>query len=83
MIFNKQPNMDTKIAKEEVMEIINYFIDSLDKANDVELRRIQNMLKHMNIIEDLVNSLMKRLIYKELYYNDLFQRVVDLMYMMS
>jgi hypothetical protein len=72
MIYQKQPNLDTKTTKEEVMEILNYFMDQLKKANDVELRRMQNMIRHINIIDDLVNVLLKRLIYKELYYNDLF-----------
>ena len=48
-------------------------MDTLQKApNDVELRKFQNIIRHINIIYDLVNVLLKRLIYKELYYNDLF-----------
>lgn len=72
LIYKKQPNLATKTTKEEVMEILNFFVDQLNNANDVELRKMQNMIKHINLIDDLVNVLLKRLIYKELYYNDLF-----------
>ena len=30
------------------------------------------MLRHINLIDDLVNVLLKRLIFKELFYQDLF-----------
>ena len=81
MLFNRQPSMQTKKAKDEVMEILTYFHETLAKAaNDVELRKVQNIIRHLNIIDDLVNVLLKRLIYKELYYNDLFQKIIDLLF---
>lgn len=73
MLFNRQPSMATKQAKDDVMEILQYFMDQLTKAaNDVELRKVQNILRHLNVIDDLVNVMLKRLIYKEFYYNDMF-----------
>jgi hypothetical protein len=74
--------LETKSAKDEIMEIISYFIDVLSKATtDVEIRRLQNMIRHINLIDDLLNVILKRLIYKELYYNDLFQKIVDLLFL--
>ena len=82
MLFNRQPTMGTKKVKEDIMEILQYFQDALVKApNDVEQRKVQNIIRHINIIDDLVNVLLKRLIYKELYYNDLFQKIIDLLFL--
>jgi hypothetical protein len=49
----------------------------------VLLRKLQNMLKHINLIDDLLNVLLKRLIYKEYSYRDLYQTVVDFFFQMS
>ena len=38
------------------------------------------MIRHINLIDDLVNVLLKRLIFKELQYQDLFQTVVDFLF---
>lgn len=35
------------------------------------------MIRHINLIEDLMNSLLKRLVEKMFYYRDLFQAIVD------
>lgn len=38
------------------------------------------MIRHINLIDDLVNVLLKRLIFKEIQYQDLFQTVVDFLF---
>ena len=38
------------------------------------------MLRHINIIDDLVNVLLRRLIFKENYYKELFQQVVQFLF---
>lgn len=35
------------------------------------------MIRHINLIDDLLNVLLKRLIFKEFYYKELFQTVVN------
>ena len=38
------------------------------------------MLRHINIIDDLVNTLLRRLIFKEFNYTDLFQQVIQFLF---
>lgn len=38
------------------------------------------MTRHIGLLSDILNVLMKRLIYKELQYRDLFQACVDFFY---
>mgnify|MGYP001579334742 CR=1 FL=1 len=38
------------------------------------------MLRHIGLVGDILNVLLKRLIYKEIAYRDLFQQSVDFFY---
>lgn len=50
------------------------------KTDIVGLRKLQNMIRHIGMINDLVNILLKRLVFKDLSYRPLFQTVVDFLF---
>jgi len=80
MIYKKSPSMETKNTKNDIINILQTIINTLDESDPVQNRKLQNMLRHINIIDDLVNSLLRRLIFKEFYYKDLFQQVIHFLF---
>ena len=72
MIYKKSSGTETKNTKSDIINILDAMIKELQNSGEVKLRRLQNMIRHINLMDDLVNVLLKRLIYKEFSYNDLF-----------
>ena len=72
MIYKKSPSMETKNSKNDIINILQLMVVELQKADEIQLRKLQDMLRHINLIDDLVNVLLKRLIFKEEEYRELF-----------
>lgn len=72
MVYNKSPSLETKNTKVDIINILFSMKTELQSSDEIRLKKLQNMLRHINLIDDLVNVLLKRLIFKELVYQDLF-----------
>jgi hypothetical protein len=80
MIYKKSPGTETKNTKSDIIHILAAMSKDIEKADVIEKKRLQNMLRHIGLVSDILNVLLKRLIYKELSYRDLFQTCVDFFY---
>jgi len=73
MIYKKSPGTETKNTKMDIINILAAMAKDIEKAEPIEQKRIQNMLRHIGLIGDMMNSLLKRLIFKDVQYRDLYQ----------
>lgn len=80
MIYKKSPGQETNNTKNDIGNILAAISKDVEKADTIEKKRLQHMLRHIGLVGDILNGLMKRLIYKELSYRDLFQTCVDFFY---
>lgn len=80
MVYKKSPSVETNNTKKDIISILKQMCLEMHVADDVGLRKLQNMIRHIGMINDLVNVLLKRLVFKELSYRDLFQAVVDFLF---
>ena len=72
MIYKKSPGTETKNTKNDIINILDAMALELKNSDAIQLRRLQNMIRHINLINDVVNVLLKMLIFKEIFYKDLF-----------
>jgi hypothetical protein len=72
MIYKKSPSMETKNTKNDIVNILKVMIKELLASEPIQLRKLQDMFRHINFIDDLLNVLLRRLIFKEHVYRDLF-----------
>jgi hypothetical protein len=80
MVYKKSPGTETKNTKNDIKNILSAMSKDISKAEPIEKKRIQNMLRHIGLINDLLNILLKQLIFKEIQYRDLFQYTIDFFY---
>ena len=80
MVYKKSPGTETKNTKNDIKNILSAMSKDIRKAEPIEKKRIQNMLRHIGLINDLLNVLLKQLIFKEIQYRDLFQHCIDFFY---
>ena len=73
MIYKKSPGTETMNTKMDIINILAAMAKDIEKAEPIEQKRIQNMLRHIGLIGDMMNSLLKRLIFKDVQYRDLYQ----------
>ena len=72
MIYKKSPSMETKNTKNDIVNILKVMTKELIASDAIQLRKLQDMFRHINFIDDLLNVLLRRLIFKEQVYRDLF-----------
>jgi len=72
MIYKKSPGTETKNSKSDIVNILKAISNDLANADVVLKKKLQNMTRHIGLFSDILNVLMKRLIFKELQYRDLF-----------
>jgi len=80
MIYKKSPGTETKNTKNDIINILAAMCKDIAKAEPIEKKRLQNMLRHIGMVDDILHVLLKRLIFKEIQYRDLFQQSVDFFY---
>jgi hypothetical protein len=80
MVYNKSPGNETRNTKNDIINILDGLAQELQRAEMIQLKKLQNMIRHINLINDVVNVLLKRLIFKEIFYKDLFQTVIDFLF---
>jgi len=80
MIYRKSPGTETKNTKNDIINIMDAMSKEIVKSDELDKKRLQNMLRHIGLISDLINVLLKRLIYKENQYKDLFIKCVEFLY---
>lgn len=66
MIYRKSPGSEAKNTKNDIINILDAMCKEMAKADELDKKRLQNMLRHIGLISDLINVLLKRLIYKEI-----------------
>lgn len=80
MVYKKSPGTETKNTKNDIKNILSAMSKDIRSAEPIEKKRIQNMLRHIGMINDLLTVLLKQLIFKEIQYRDLFQHCIDFFY---
>ena len=65
MIYKKAPGTETKNTKLDIINILGAMTDDIKNSDVIEQKRIQGMLRHIGLIGDLINGLLKRLIFKD------------------
>jgi len=80
MIYKKSPSVETNNTKKDITNILLTMRQEMQSADVVKMRQLQNMIRHIGMIDDVVNVLLKRLIFKEMSYRDLFQTCVDFLF---
>lgn len=80
MIYKKSPGTETKNSKLDIVNILKAISNDIAIANPVDKKRLQNMVRHIGLLSDILNVLLKRLIFKEHQYRDLFQACIDFFY---
>ena len=76
-IFEDQLN-ESKNIKNEIKKIVNQLTNEIRSFDIVKKRKFQNMVRHIDLIDQLI-TLMMKLKDKMFYYRDLFQEIVDFM----
>jgi hypothetical protein len=70
---------DTVENKKAIMKIISELGNDIKGFDIVKKRGFQNMIRHIGLIEQL-NQLMVKLKDKMFYYRDLYQEIIDFLY---
>lgn len=77
MIYKKGASPETKNTRNDIINILTTMSKDLRKADELDRLKLQNMLRHIGMLSDILNTLMKKLIYKEIIYKDLNQTCID------
>ena len=70
---------DTKDTKNAIKKIIVELGNDINGFDIVKKRGFQNMVRHIGLIEQL-NQLMVKIKDKMFYYRDLYQEIIDFFY---
>lgn len=76
-IFNKDK---TKISLNDITDILTDLINTLH-TDDERLHKKQNMMRHLDIGNDLITNLMKKLYYKKEYHYTMYKEITNFLFM--
>jgi hypothetical protein len=72
----------TQENKETIINILGFLKNDLKSLDPLSKRRLQNLLKNANIIDDLLENTLFQMEGKEMLHRDIFQSVIDFFYQM-
>lgn len=67
----------TQENKEKIISILNMLKGDLKSLDPLSKRRLQNLLKNANIIDELLENTLQKMAGKEMLHRDIFQATID------